>query len=624
MCGFVGRVLKSNNSVSHDTIEAALKTIAHRGPDDRGIYTTKNIGLGHNRLAIIDIAHGHQPMSYNGDRNVKIVYNGEVYNFSDLRRKVISKGEKLSTYTDTEVILSLYIAFGVESFGMLNGMYSFCIYDEDKDEIILCRDRFGIKPLYYMDTSEAFSFASEVKTLKVFDDYKFTVNLNSISEYLTFQFYISDETPYKNINTLPSGSYMIYKNGIQEITKYYFPKTRINYDISYDEAKQKISSLLEDSININTVSDTPIGTYLSGGVDSSIISSVIGISHNDIKHSFSGAFEPLAYDETAYAKDVANKYELDHKIIYPNMTDFINTIKDISHAMDYPESGPGVFPQYMVSKLASEHVKVVLGGQGGDEIFGGYARYFIAYLEQSLHGAIFETQDKHKHITVLNELINNLPILKTYVPMLQNFWKENLFESKEQRYFDLINRLKDVNHLFSEDFLETIEQYNNFEKFKTSFGSEDESYFNRMTMFDLNYSMQGLLHVEDRMSMIHSLESRVPFLDYRLIDYVNTLPPAYKFKSGKLKSILIDSFAGLLPKSILERKDKQGFPVPLDIWKNDPIMKDFLASILLSQKAKERGIYNIENIEKEIFNHKGFSRGLWGMLNLELWLQDNE
>ena len=305
------------------------------------------------------------------------------------------------------------------------------------------------------------------------------------------------------------------------------------------------------------------------------------------------------------------------------MSDFIENMEKISYLMDYPESGPGIFPQYMVSKLASKDVKVVLGGQGGDEIFGGYARYFIAYLEQSLHGAIFETQNKAKHVTVLNELINNLPILKNYVPMLKGFWSENLFESKEQRYFDLINKLKDVKHLFSKDFLETIEQYNNFEKFKSSFGNENKSYFNRMTMFDLNYSIQGLLHVEDRVSMAHSLESRVPFLDYRLIDYVNTIPPSYKFRGGRLKSILTDSFSGLLPDKIINRKDKQGFPVPLNIWKNEPVMKEYLTSILLSDTAKSRGIYNIVELKKEILQNNSFSRGLWGMLNLELWLLQN-
>ncbi len=625
MCGFVGRVLKGRGSVSKNEIERSLSTIRYRGPDESGVYINKNVALGHVRLSIIDILHGQQPMRSQSNRNVTIIYNGETYNFNELRRNIISNGHIVHTYTDTEVILVLYIMYGTESFKMLNGMYSFCIYDEDKDEIYLCRDRFGIKPLYYMNTDKAFTFASEVKALKVFDDYKFEENYNSINEYLTFQFYISNETPYKNIYTLESGSYLVYKNGQIKINSYYEADHEINYKISYEEAEQTISSLLEDSINLNTMSDVPIGTYISGGIDSSIVSSVLGTSHKDIKISFSGAFNyGTAYDESAYAKEVAQKYDITHKVIYPNLDDFINNMEKISYLMDYPESGPGVFPQFMVSKLASEHVKVVLGGQGGDEIFGGYTRYFIAYLEQSLKGAIFETQDKEHHIGILNELINNLPILKNYVPMLSSFWKDNLFGDKEKRYFDLINRRSGVEHLFSKEFMESLPQERNFEKFHKAFGNDSQSYFNRMTTFDLKYSMQGLLHVEDRVSMGHSLESRVPFLDYNLIDYVNTIPPVYKFKGGKLKNILISAFKDKLPAKIVNRKDKQGFPVPLDIWKKDKKLQEFLADTLLSSKAINRGFYNKNEVENIIFKQDGFSRGLWGILNLELWLKLND
>ncbi len=624
MCGFVGRILKGGGSISRQEIEQSLSMIRHRGPDESGVYINKNVALGHVRLSIIDILHGQQPMHSKKNRNVTIVYNGETYNFNELRRNIVSNGHMVNSYTDTEVILVLYVIYGTESFKMLNGMYAFCIYDEDKDEIYLCRDRFGIKPLYYMDTNKAFTFASEIKALKVFNDYKFEENYNSINEYLTFQFYISNETPYKNIYTLESGSYLVYKNGQININSYYKANHEINHEISYEEAEQTICSLLEDSINLNTMSDVPIGTYLSGGIDSSIVSSVLGISHKDINISFSGAFDHgLAYDESIYAKEVAEKHNITHKLIYPNLDDFINNMEKISYLMDYPESGPGVFPQFMVSKLASEHVKVVLGGQGGDEIFGGYTRYFIAYFEQSLKGAIFETQDKEHHIGILNELINNLPILKNYIPMLSSFWKDNLFGDKEKRYFDLINRRSGVEHLFSKEFMENLPQERNFEKFHKAFGCDSQPYFNRMTMFDLKYSMQGLLHVEDRVSMAHSIESRVPFLDYKLIDYVNTISPIYKFKGGKLKNILISAFQDKLPAKVVNRKDKQGFPVPLDIWKKDKRLQEFMADILLSSEAIKRGFYNKNEVEKTIFKQEGFSRGLWGVLNLELWLKEN-
>ncbi len=624
MCGFVGRISKNNNSISKREIELAMSTIQHRGPDDSGIYIHNNVALGHVRLSIIDLFHGHQPMHSQTERNIIIVYNGETYNFNDLRRNIISKGYVLHTYSDTEVILMMYLIHGIESFKMLNGMFAFCLYDEDKDELYLCRDRHGIKPLYYMDTKQAFSFASEIKALKVFGDYSFEENYNSINEYITFQFYISNETPFKNIYTLSSGKYLIYKNGTITIHSYYKANNEINYDIGYDEAEHNVYSLLENSINLNTVSDVPVGTYLSGGIDSSILSSVLGISHNDIKISFSGAFDyGLAYDESGYASEVARKYDLMHMIVYPTYDEFIDNIENISYLMDYPESGPGIFPQFMVSKLASEHVKVVLGGQGGDEIFGGYTRYFIAYLEQALKGAILETQNKKHHIAILSELINNLPILKNYIPMLSAFWSDGLFDGKEQRYFNLINRRSGIEHLFSKDFLHYLPQENNYEKFKTAFGDDSQPYFNRMTSFDLKYSLQGLLHVEDRVSMAHSLESRVPFLDYRLIDYVHSIPPIFKFKNGKLKSILIDAFKNILPKKIIARKDKQGFPVPLDLWKKDKKFQTYILDILLSDAAQNRGYYKKKEIENILLKEDGFPRGLWGILNLELWLRHN-
>lgn len=626
MCGIVGRINKDKKQkVLKSEIKKALDTIAHRGPDEEGYFIKNNIAFGHRRLSIIDISHGHQPMEFkNNNRDVVLIYNGETYNFQELRKKIISNGLSVESYCDTEVILLMYILYGKESFSMLNGMYAFAIYDFDIDELILCRDRFGIKPLYYMNTPKAFSFASEVKALKTFDDYIFNINQESINEYLTFQFYISEQTPFKNIFSVPSASYLIYKEGKYTVHKYYTTNLDIDYSITYDEAKQNIFTLLDDSIKNNTISDAQIGSYLSGGIDSSIISSVLGVSKYE-NTTFSGAFDISEnYDETKYAKRVSQKYNLDNLVIYPTLDDFIDSFDDILASLDFPSSGPGVFPQYLVSKLASKNVKVVLGGQGGDEIFGGYARYFIAYFEQALKGSIEGTQDSHKHMAILSDLINNLPMIKEYQPMLKSFFSNGLFDEKEKRYFSLINRRASAEHIYTEDYLKEYSDEVNYEKFLKVFGDKNISYFNRMTNFDLQYSLQGLLHVEDRVSMAHSLESRVPFLDYRLIDYVNSIQPKYKFKDGKLKNILIDSFKDILPSQIVNRVDKKGFPVPLNEWKNEKKMKEFLGDILLSKRSLERGYYKKSFLEDEIFRNKGFSRGLWGVLNLERWLQLNE
>lgn len=626
MCGFVGRINKNlDDFISEEELRSSLDSIVHRGPDDEGYYISKNIGFAHRRLSIIDVFHGHQPMEYKkNNRNVVLIYNGETYNFQDLRRKIISKGQELTSYCDTEVILLMYILYGKKSFKLLNGMYAFAIYDFDLDELILCRDRFGIKPLYYMDTEMAFSFASEVKALKKFRDFSFNVNNESISEYLTFQFYISNQTPFKNIYSVPSASYLVLKNNEFTIHKYYETNLEVDDSITYEEAKQNIVTLLEDSIKKNTISDVQIGSYLSGGIDSSIITSVLGVSKFE-NLTFSGAFDvSSSYDESQYIDAVTKKYKMENHKVYPTLNDFIGSFDDITKIMDFPSSGPGVFPQYYVSKLASENVKVILGGQGGDEIFGGYARYFIAYFEQALKGSIEGTQDSSKHMAILSDLIKNLPMIKDYTPMLKSFWQDGLFDEKEKRYFDLINRRSSVKHIFQQDFLNELSDEKNYEKFLNVFGDKTTPYFNRMTNFDLNYSLQGLLHVEDRVSMANSLESRVPFLDYRLIDFVNSIQPKYKFRDGKLKSILIDSFKDILPKKVINRVDKKGFPVPFNEWKNETKMKEFLADNLLSQKSLNRGFYDRKTIEEEIFKKQGFSRGLWGVLNLERWLQLNE
>jgi asparagine synthase (glutamine-hydrolysing) len=290
--------------------------------------------------------------------------------------------------------------------------------------------------------------------------------------------------------------------------------------------------------------------------------------------------------------------------------------------LDEPVAGPGLFPQYMVSKMASENVTVVLGGQGGDEIFGGYARYIVAYLEQALKGAIEETNIEKEHIVSLESILPNLPYIRKYIPMMKNFFSKEAFGPMDRRYFHLIDRSKGALELYTRDFASTFyDREKIFSKFQSIFNHSDTlSYFNKMTHFDMFGSLPGLLQVEDRVTMSVSLESRVPLLDRRIVDLISGMPAGMKFRGAEMKYLLKKAVKDLLPESIMNRKDKMGFPVPLHIWSKTNSSK-FFKDILLSKDARERGIFNTRMIENLIQNEQAFGRSLWGVLSIELWFK---
>ena len=287
--------------------------------------------------------------------------------------------------------------------------------------------------------------------------------------------------------------------------------------------------------------------------------------------------------------------------------------------MDEPVAGPGLFPQFMVSRVAAQHVKVVLGGQGGDEIFGGYARYLVAYLEQALKGAIEESTEEGEHIVSFKSILRNLPSLQQYRPMLQSFWREGLFEDMDRRYFRLIDRSGGSHQLLSAEMRACCHNGDAFERFRAVFNDPDtKSYYNKMTHYDMVTNLPALLQVEDRVTMASSLESRVPLLDHRIAELVASMPPKLKFRGGELKHLLKRAITDLLPAPVLERKDKMGFPVPLHLWARGAA-RDFFGDVLLSRRCRERGIFDPVEVEKLMNSEDAFGRRLWGLLNLELW-----
>ncbi|NIT57144.1 MAG: asparagine synthase (glutamine-hydrolyzing), partial [Aliifodinibius sp.] len=543
--------------------------LAHRGPDDEGIYTDKTVGLGHKRLSIIDLKDGHQPMT-NEDESLWIVYNGEIYNYVELRRD-LKRDHRFRTHSDTEVILHLYEELGERCLERLNGMFSFAIWDSRQQRLFAARDRLGIKPFYWFMDNNRFVFASEPKAMIAAGILKPQPDPHAIEEYLTFQFCLGDRTLFKDIWRLEPGHYLTFRphrDSQPSIVCYWDFNYEIDTHHTEDYFIDQLLYLLQDSINLRLRSDVPVGGHLSGGIDSSTVVCLAAPNYSGDFHTFTGGFrEGSQYDETKYAQLVAKHVQSVHHEFWPTAQDFSEIMPWLIYMMDEPAAGPGIFPQYFLSKIAREHVKVVLGGQGGDETFGGYARYLIAYLEQCLKGAIYGNQEEGRFVVTWDSIMPNLKLLQQYQPLLQTFWRDGLFEEMDRRYFKLVSRIDNTENIFTTDFWSRESQARVFSTFQQIFNNPStKSYFDKMTNFDLNTLLPALLHVEDRTSMSVSLESRVPLLDYRIVELVTKMSPLLRFKGGDTKRIFREAVRHLLPEEIFNRKDKMGFPVPLTEW----------------------------------------------------------
>jgi asparagine synthase (glutamine-hydrolysing) len=604
-----------------ELVHAMMDALAHRGPDDRGSYFDGPVGLGHRRLSIIDVDGGRQPMT-NEDGTLWIVFNGEIYNYVELRRE-LTRHHEFRTQSDTEVILHLYEELGERCVERLNGMFAFAIWDSRQKRLFAARDRLGVKPFYWHMDGESFSFASEPKALLAAGRVGASADAQGLEEYLTFQFCLGDRTLFRGVQRLEPAHYLTFRP-FQDTAPALVRYWDFNYEIDAHHTEEffaeELLALLEDSIRLQLRSDVPVGAHLSGGLDSSAIASLASRAYGGQFHTFTGAFrEGPQYDETRYARAVAQRIGAAHHEVWPSAQEFVDTMPWLIYMMDEPAAGPGLFPQYMVSKLARAHVKVVLGGQGGDELFGGYARYLVAYLEQCLKGAIFGTQDDGKYVVTWDSIAPNLALLQQYRPMLQNFWRDGLFDDMDRRYFRLVSRIEDAETLLSDDAWGPSSGGRMLSTFQETFNNPaHKSYFNRMTGFDLKTMLPALLQVEDRTSMSVSLESRVPLLDHRIADLVTRMPPTARFKGGDTKRVFRESVRHLLPSAVLERKDKMGFPVPLAEWFRGPV-RDFVGDILLSDRARQRGVYRMAGVERLVAGEAKFGRQLWGLLSLELW-----
>ena len=612
MCGFNGVVGEYSPDNINDLKQKSL-LIEHRGPDEYTNLKLDNIYVDFFRLSIVDIKNGSQPKS-DLEGKYTLFFNGEIYNFKQLKEELIDHGLDFQTNSDTEVLLQIFKTYGIDGIKKLNGMFAICLFDKEEDTTYLIRDQFGIKPLYYSLKDRSIYFSSEMKTL---ENDKIKISPDAFGQYFRYQFYLSDKTISDEINLLEPGYYLKIQNKTGQVKKIkYFSINFLSNSNTNDDINDLENKIIK-SVEMQCFADVNIGSHLSGGIDSSLITAIASKFKKDLK-AFHGYFpeDKKSYSEIEYAREVAKHLNIELFEIGITYEDFIENFKDIIHYLDYPIVGPGVFPQYMVNNFASQHVKVLLGGQGGDEIFAGYARYLIVYLEQVIHGSINETQINN-HIVNLDTVSKALPTLKEYLPLIKKMWSQNLFTDPVTRYENILERNIPENWL-SKDMIRIVEKSKDIFYQKMSEINE-KSLINKMLHFDIKYILPGLLQVEDRVSMAHSLESRVPFLDQNVFNSAINLDPSLKFGQGVLKSPLKEISLKYLPDKVSLRKEKMGFPVPLNDWLNIPIFKEFVLDTIMNSKFANSDYFQKDEFEKSILNFETFDRAIWAVLCVSEW-----
>ena len=605
MCGFVTFFSKNTITTEHKKVlDLMLSSINHRGPDGKGIYYNKDIYLGFRRLSIIDIDNGSQPFSYD---NYQLVFNGEIYNYIELREALIAKGYTFGTESEAEVILTLYKHYGEDFVKQLRGMFSFVIWDKLTQTLFAARDSFGIKPLFYIENKHGLYCASEAKSLLYNEDINAKVNSQSLCDYLTFQFVPEPNTMFKDIYLLESGSILIkQKNKKLKIKKFsslkFLPEL-----ISRENRKTEIKNIIEKSVEIHMRSDVPVGTFLSGGIDSSIITALARKINPDLK-TFTVGFEVDGYSEIGLAQQTANELGVENISISVSPQEFIKELPNIIWHMDNPVADSSSVPLYFVCKEASKHVKVILSGEGADELFGGYNIYhepaslkMFSYIPNGLKkilksGASFIPENVKGKSFIERGCT---PIEERY------FGNAKIFSEKEKEHI-----IKDhINYLSSQRITKPL--------FQESNELNDAS---KMQYIDINTWLKGdILTKADRMSMAHSLELRVPFLDKEVFKVASKLMLKDKINNKTTKYLLREAFKEELPACVVNRK-KLGYPVPIRIWlKTD--LYDWAVDLIKEDVIEE--FIDKKVILTMLLKHRNgkvdYSRKLWTILTFILW-----
>jgi asparagine synthase (glutamine-hydrolysing) len=618
MCGITGFIDAGiRQEQAGKLIDVMCKVMRHRGPDDQGTWVGDggdggdSVALGMRRLAIIDVAGGQQPI-FNEDRSVLVVFNGEIYNYQELKTALQRRGHCFRTDSDTEVIVHAYEEYGEDCPKHLRGMFAFAVWDKRRQRLLLARDRFGKKPLNYYWDGQRLIFGSEIKSILEAGIPR-EVNPIALDEYLVYRYVPAPNTLFKNVMKLPAAHTLMYENGSIEIKRYWdLPFEPTNYD-DEETAIERIHELLEEAVKVRLMSEVPLGAFLSGGIDSSVVVGLMSQMQSQPVKTFSIGFEEDDYSELAYARQVAQHFGTDHHefIVRPNLVD---VLPQLVWAYDEPFGDSSALPTYYVSKLAREHVTVVLSGDGGDEIFGGYTHYLREMqisrlpwlMRQALGLGSRLMPDGMRGKRRLRNINNGLPIRYVQGTMI----------------FPVGTR----DWMYQPDYFAQLKKHDPYERQTSQFQAvADRDVVTQMQYVDAhNYLVDDILVKVDKASMLNSLEVRVPLLDQNLVEYVTSLQPSLRLHNGTLKYLLKKVAADLLPAEIITRK-KQGFSMPMDHWFRKDLAS-FAQETLESKRAQERGIFNPQFVHHLLQAHQSshvldHSSAIWSMLCLELWFR---
>jgi len=621
MCGICGKLtLEPGATVSPALIKTMADAIHHRGPDDEGYYVAGQIGLGFRRLAIIDLKTGHQPLS-NEDGSVWIVFNGEIYNYQELRNLLLTKGHVFKTQTDTEVIVHLYEEFGPECLAKLRGMFGFAIWDGRTKTLFLARDRVGIKPLYYHLTDTSLVFGSEIKAILADPSVKREFAPEMIDRFLTFLYVPGEETLLKGIRKLAPGHYLLVRDG-KAVTRQYwdlrFSEPRRGTGLK--EAEADLLSLLSETVKLHMIADVPVGVLLSGGVDSTGVLS-LAVDTTDKKIStFTVGFAGGAFaDERPYAKLAAERFGTQHYEMTISPQDFLTFLPKYVWHMEEPVCEPPAIALYYVSKLARKHVTVLLSGEGGDEAFAGYSNYRnLVWLERLKRGGSLLNGVLARGMSLADSAFR-LPRVSKYAPLMKDRFPEYYYGRTSNPHRTTGNRL---GSLYSDDFRQGIDREHSLQPVRVLQSHVlDQDTLDAMLYIDTKtWLPDDLLIKADKMTMANSLELRVPLLDHKVLEFAASLPPNFKLRGATTKFILKSALAQRIPQEIRERK-KTGFPVPYESWIRNE-MKETVWGVLTDRKTINRGYLRRDAVEQLLqanLNGHDYSKEIFSLLSLELW-----
>ncbi|HEX6047381.1 MAG TPA: asparagine synthase (glutamine-hydrolyzing) [Pyrinomonadaceae bacterium] len=630
MCGINGIAFSSRSGrmVSRSQLEAMRDVIRHRGPDDEGLLIDRNVGLGHRRLSIVDVAAGHQPMT-NEDDTLHIVYNGEIYNHADFREWLEARGHVYKTHCDTETILHLYEEHGVDCVQHLRGMFAFAIWDQRKQELFIARDRLGVKPLYYFHADDgSLYFGSEIKTLFAADALKPELNYAALPDYLANHAPSGETTLFAGVKRLLPGHTLVWRDGKIDIKRYWdvsFVKTKDDGHArarSDDDYVEQWSELFRTSVRLRLMADVPLGMFLSGGIDSSAIAAVMsGMVDEPIK-TFSVAFREREANELEYARLVAEKFKTDHHEVIVSPENFFAALPKLVWHEDEPLAHPSSVALYFVSHLAAQNVKVVLTGEGSDELLAGYARYKKTIFNLAF-GARYESFTTAGIRKTIQSGIAGMPASSKVRQKLSRTFLA-LPADIESIYFDNFAVFPRSMHasLLTGETRERAGQNDPYAEVRHLLERTDaKSLLDRLLYADIKTYLHELLMKQDQMSMATSLESRVPFLDHKLVEFTASLPERLKLRGWTTKYVLRKSMKNVLPEAILSRS-KMGFPVPIGAWFRGPY-SSIIDEYVLSDRALGRGIFEPDFVRDIVRRHQtggeNHDERLWALVNFEMW-----